>query len=212
MVSMSSTYLRQMNSLNMDLIVGATKDDIMMVEVRWMRFWNRILLALWRQHEAIKPMCGYFLRRNGTDVKREYDDRNQWWTYEQVRETCDALYAEGSAVTTIKHREETYENQSDFIEAYDAHTDLSETTSKKNAKIGRCCWCSAWLCFVAVFSTLVSVDGRATDEIRPIWCGMQCHGSLIFQRWDDVFINTLGIRWTKMVDNVLNELSTLLLL
>ena len=213
----------QMKHADMDLMVGATKDNIMMVEGEMDEVSEQDLIgALKAAHEAIKPMCEIqeeLSKACGTDVKREYDDEiNDEDLREQVRkETYDACYAEAqSGDNDKKHREETYEKiKSDFIEAYDAaHTDLSEDDlEEKHAEIER------YFADVqrdsmrrSVLDTGKRMDGRATDEIRPIWCEVDSlpmpHGSAIFQRGETMSLSTctLGTKMDeKMVDNVLDK-------
>ena len=213
----------QMKHADMDLMVGATKDNIMMVEGEMDEVSEQDLIgALKAAHEAIKPMCEMqeeLSKACGTDVKREYDDEiNDEDLREQVRkETYDACYSEAqSGNNDKKHREETYEKiKSDFIEAYDAaHTDLSEDDlEEKHAEIER------YFADVqrdsmrrSVLDTGKRMDGRATDEIRPIWCEVDTlpmpHGSAIFQRGETMSLSTctLGTKMDeKMVDNVLDK-------
>ena len=213
----------QMKEADMDLMVGATKDNIMMVEGEMNEVSEQDLIgALKAAHEAIKPMCEMqeeLSKACGTDVKREYDDEiNDEELREQVRkETYDACYAEAqSGDNDKKHREETYEKiKSDFTEAYDAaHTDLSEDElEEKHAEIDR------YFADVqrdsmrrSVLDTGKRMDGRATDEIRPIWCEIDTlpmpHGSALFQRGETMSLSTctLGTKMDeKMVDNVLEK-------
>ena len=213
----------QMKHADMDLMVGATKDNIMMVEGEMDEVSEQDLIgALKAAHEAIKPMCEMqeeLSKACGTDVKREYDDEiNDEELREQVRkETYDACYAEAqSGDNDKKHREETYEKiKSDFTEAYDAaHTDLSEDElEEKHAEIDR------YFADVqrdsmrrSVLDTGKRMDGRATDEIRPIWCEIDTlpmpHGSALFQRGETMSLSTctLGTKMDeKMVDNVLEK-------
>ena len=216
------TY-EQMKEADMDLMVGATKDNIMMVEGEMDEVSEQDLIgALKAAHEAIKPMCEMqeeLSKACGTDVKREYDDEiNDEELREQVRkETYDACYAEAqSGDNDKKHREETYEKiKSDFTEAYDAaHTELSEDElEEKHAEIDR------YFADVqrdsmrrSVLDTGKRMDGRATDEIRPIWCEIDTlpmpHGSALFQRGETMSLSTctLGTKMDeKMVDNVLEK-------
>ena len=216
------TY-EQMKEADMDLMVGATKDNIMMVEGEMNEVSEQDLIgALKAAHEAIKPMCEMqeeLSKACGTDVKREYDDEiNDEELREQVRkETYDACYAEAqSGDNDKKHREETYEKiKSDFTEAYDAaHTDLSEDElEEKHVEIDR------YFADVqrdsmrrSVLDTGKRMDGRATDEIRPIWCEIDTlpmpHGSALFQRGETMSLSTctLGTKMDeKMVDNVLEK-------
>ena len=213
----------QMKEADMDIMVGATKENIMMVEGEMDEVSEQDLInALKAAHDAIKPMCEIqeeLAKELGTDVKREYcDEVNDEELREQVKkETYDACYAEAqSGDNDKKHREEVYDKiKSDFIERYDAaHTDLSEDDlEEKHAQIER------YYADVqrdsmrrSVLDTVKRMDGRACDEIRPIWCEVDPlpmpHGSAYFQRGETLALATctLGTKLDeKMVDNVLDK-------
>ena len=211
----------QMKDADMDIMVGATKDNIMMVEGEMDEVSEQDLIqALKVAHEAIKPMCVLqeeLAKELGTDKKREYcDETNDEELREQVRkETYDKCYAEAQADDADKkHREEVYDNiKAEFVEAYDtAHTDLSEEElEEKHAEIDR------YYADVqrdsmrrSVLDTGQRMDGRKCDEIRPIWCEVSPlpmpHGSSIFQRGETMSLTTctLGTKLDeKLVDDVL---------
>ena len=211
----------QMKDADMDIMVGATKDNIMMVEGEMDEVSEQDLIqALKVAHEAIKPMCVLqeeLAKELGTDKKREYcDETNDEELREQVRkETYDKCYAEAQAADADKkHREEVYDNiKAEFVEAYDAaHTDLSEEElEEKHAEIDR------YYADVqrdsmrrSVLDTGQRMDGRKCDEIRPIWCEVSPlpmpHGSSIFQRGETMSLTTctLGTKLDeKLVDDVL---------
>lgn len=213
----------QMKEADMDIMVGATKENIMMVEGEMDEVTEQDLInALKAAHDAIKPMCEIqeeLAKELGTDVKREYcDEVNDEELREQVKkETYDACYAQAqSGDNDKKHREEVYDKiKSDFIERYDAaHTDLSEDDlEEKHAQIER------YYADVqrdsmrrSVLDTGKRMDGRACDEIRPIWCEVDPlpmpHGSAYFQRGETLALATctLGTKLDeKMVDNVLDK-------
>ena len=213
----------QMKEADMDLMVGATKNNIMMVEGEMDEVTEQDLIgALKAAHEAIKPMCEMqeeLSKACGTDVKRAYEDEvNDEELREELRKaTYDACYAQAqSGDDDKKHREETYDKiKSDFTEAYDAaHTDLSEDDlEEKHTLIDR------YFADVqrdsmrrSVLDTGKRMDGRATDEIRPIWCEIDTlpmpHGSSLFQRGETMSLSTctLGTKMDeKMVDNVLEK-------
>ena len=213
----------QMKEADMDIMVGATKDNIMMVEGEMDEVSEQDLInALKAAHDAIKPMCEIqeeLAKELGTDVKREYcDEINDEELREQVKkETYDACYAQAqSGDDDKKHREEVYDKiKTDFIERYDAaHTELSEDDiEEKHAEIER------YFADVqrdsmrrSVLDTGKRMDGRACDEIRPIWCEVNPlpmpHGSAYFQRGETLALATctLGTKLDeKMVDNVLDK-------
>ena len=213
----------QMKEADMDIMVGATKDNIMMVEGEMDEVSEQDLInALKAAHDAIKPMCEIqeeLAKELGTDVKREYcDEVNDEELRGQVKkETYDACYAQAqSGDDDKKHREEVYTKiKADFVERYDAsHTDLSEDDlEEKHAQIER------YFADVqrdsmrrSVLDTGKRMDGRACDEIRPIWCEVDPlpmpHGSAYFQRGETLALATctLGTKLDeKMVDNVLDK-------
>lgn len=213
----------QMKEADMDLMVGATKDNIMMVEGEMDEVSEQDLIgALKAAHDAIKPMCEMqeeLSRACGTDVKRAYEDEvnDEELREELCKATYDACYAQAqSGDDDKKHREETYDKiKSEFTEAYDAaHTDLSEDDlEEKHTLIDR------YFADVqrdsmrrSVLDTGKRMDGRATDEIRPIWCEVDTlpmpHGSSLFQRGETMSLSTctLGTKMDeKMVDNVLEK-------
>ena len=213
----------QMKEADMDLMVGATKDNIMMVEGEMDEVSEQDLIAALKvAHEAIKPMCEMqeeLSKACGTDVKRTYEDEinDEALREELHKATYDACYAQAqSGDDDKKHREETYSKiKTDFIEAYDAaHTDLSEDDlEEKHSLIDR------YFADVqrdsmrrSVLDTGKRMDGRATDEIRNIWCEIDTlpmpHGSSLFQRGETMSLSTctLGTKMDeKMVDNVLEK-------
>lgn len=214
---------QQMSESDMDVMVGATKDNIMMVEGEMDEVSEQDLIgALKAAQEAIQPMCQLqeeLSKELGTDVKREYcDETNDEDLRKQVKdELYDKCYAEAQASDADKkHRETTYDKiKTDFVTEYDAaHTDLSEEDlNEKHAEIDR------YFADVqrdsmrnSVLDTRKRMDGRALDEIRPIWCEVSPlpmpHGSAIFQRGETMSLSTctLGTKMDeKQIDNVLEK-------
>lgn len=211
----------QMKDADMDIMVGATKENIMMVEGEMDEVSEQDLIqALKVAHEAIKPMCELqeeLSKELGTDKKREYcDEVNDEELRELVRkETYDKCYAEAQAADADKkHREMVYDTiKEDFMTAYDAsHTELTpEELDEKHSMIER------YFADVqrdsmrrSVLDTGQRMDGRKTDEIRPIWCEVSPlpmpHGSSLFQRGETQALATctLGTKLDeKLVDDVL---------
>jgi polyribonucleotide nucleotidyltransferase len=215
--------IQEMAKSDIDVMVGATKENIMMVEGEMDEVSEQDLIgALKAAQDAIRPMCELqeeLSKELGTDVKREYcDETNDEDLRKQVRdELYDKCYAEAQASDADKkHREETYDKiKTDFVTAYDAaHTDLSEEDlDEKHAEIDR------YFADVqrdsmrnSVLDTHKRMDGRALDEIRPIWCEASPlpmpHGSAIFQRGETMSLSTctLGTKMDeKQIDNVLEK-------
>ena len=213
---------QQMADADMDLMVGATKDNIMMVEGEMKEVQEKDLIdALKAAHEAIKPMCELqdeLAKELGTDVKREYDDEiNDDDLRQQIKdELYKPCYEINHKALPKQERNDAYDKVlADFLEKYDAaHTDLSEEDlEEKHAEATR------YYADVmrdamrrCILDEGLRMDGRGTTDIRPIWCEVSPlpmpHGSAIFQRGETMSLTTctLGTKLDeKMVDGVLNR-------
>ena len=209
----------QMKDADLDIMVGCTKDNLMMVEGEMSEVSEQDLIgALKAAQEAIKPMCDLqdeLAKELGTDVKREYNDEiNDEDLRKQIH---DELYQ--PAYDTIhktlpkQERNDAFDKIiADFIEKYDAaHTDLSEEDlEEKHAEATRY-WGDVLRDAMrrCVLDEGLRMDGRKTDEIRPIWCEVSPlpmpHGSAIFQRGETMSLATvtLGTKLDeKLVDGV----------
>ena len=213
---------QQMEEADMDIMVGATKDNIMMVEGEMKEVSEQDLIgALKVAAEAIKPMCELqyeLAREKGTDVKREYDHEiNDEELREQIKSELYKPAYDINHQALEKHaRQDAFDKVlADFLEKYDAaHTDLSEEDlEEKHAEatryyddvmrdaMRRC-----------ILDEGLRLDGRATTEIRPIWCEVSPlpmpHGSAIFQRGETMSLSTctLGTKMDeKLIDGVLEK-------
>ncbi len=212
----------QMAEADMDLMVGATAENIMMVEGEMKEVQEIDLLnALKAAHEAIKPMCQLqeeLMKELGTDKKREYcHEVNDDELKEQVKAECYQKAYDVVKQALEKHaRAEAFEAIiTEFKEQYAAaHTDLTEEElEEKNAladkyyhdverdAMRRC-----------ILDEGIRLDGRKTTDIRPIWCETSPlpmpHGSSIFTRGETQSLTTctLGTKMDeKLVDDVLER-------
>ena len=212
----------QMKEADMDLMVGATKDNIMMVEGEMDEVSEQDLIgALKAAHEAIKPMCELqeeLMKELGTDTKREYDDEiNDEELRQQIKdELYQPAYNLVKQALPKKEREESFKQLiTDFLEKYDAaHSDLSdEELEEKHAEAER------YYADVerdamrrCVLDEGIRLDGRKTTDIRPIWCEVSPlpmpHGSALFTRGETQSLSTctLGTKLDeKLVDDVLDK-------
>ena len=213
---------QQMEEADMDIMVGATKENIMMVEGEMKEVAEQDLIgALKAAAEAIKPMCELqyeLAKEKGTDVKREYDHEiNDEELREQIKSELYKPAYDINHQALEKHaRQDAFDKVlADFLEKYDAaHTDLSEEDlEEKHAEatryyddvmrdaMRRC-----------ILDEGLRLDGRATTEIRPIWCEVSPlpmpHGSAIFQRGETMSLSTctLGTKMDeKLIDGVLEK-------
>lgn len=213
----------QMKQADMDLMVGATKDNIMMVEGEMKEVSELDLInALKAAHEAIKPMCTVQDELNkelGKDVKREYDHEvNDEDLREKMNnELYQPVYDITKQALPKQERHDAFDKVlTDFLEEYDAAhaADLTEEElEEKHAEATRY--------YDDVLKNAMRrcildegrrLDGRKTDEIRPIWCEVSPlpmpHGSAIFTRGETQSLSTctLGTKLDeKMVDDVLDK-------
>ena len=213
---------QQMADADMDLMVGATKDNIMMVEGEMKEVSEQDLIgALKAAAEAIKPMCELqeeLSKELGTDVKREYDHEvNDEELREQIKsELYQPVYDVNKQALEKHARQDAFDKILEvFLEKYDAaHSDLSEDDlEEKHAEahryyedvmrdaMRRC-----------ILDEGMRLDGRKTTEIRPIWSEVSPlpmpHGSAIFQRGETMSLSTctLGTKLDeKLVDDVLER-------
>ncbi len=212
----------QMKSADMDIMVGASAENIMMVEGEMKEVSEQDLLgALKAAMDAIKPMCllqTELSKELGKDVKREYDHEvNDEELREQMnKELYQPAYDVTKQALEKQARAEAFEKiLNDFKEAYAAaHADLSEDElEEKYAMMDRYYHdVERDAMRRCILDEGIRLDGRKTDEIRPIWCEVSPlpmpHGSAIFTRGETQSLSTctLGTKLDeKLVDDVLDK-------
>ena len=215
----------QMKDADMDIMVGATEENIMMVEGEMKEVSEQDLLqALKVAHEAIKPMCRLqkeLSKELGKDVKREYcHEVNDEELREQANKECyQPAYDITKQAFEKQERAEAFEKiLEDFKEKFFAEhpeiTDDSEISKDEyeammeryyhdveRDAMRRC-----------ILDEGIRLDGRGTTDIRPIWCEVSPlpgpHGSSIFTRGETQSLSTvtLGTKLDeKLVDDVLDR-------
>ncbi len=212
----------QLKEADMDLMVGATEENIMMVEGEMKEVQEKDLLeALKAAHAAIKPQCQLqkeLMKELGKDVKREYcHEVNDDELKADLAAKCYQPAYDVTKQGLEKHeRAEAFEKiREDYKEAYAAaHTDLSEEELEEKYTLidryyhdverdamRRC-----------ILDEGIRLDGRKTTDIRPIWCEVSPlpgpHGSSIFTRGETQALAsvTLGTKLDeKLVDGALER-------
>ncbi len=206
----------QLEKADMELMVGATYDNIMMVEGEMDEVSEADLLAaLKAAHEAIKKQCvaqQELAEAVGSTVKREYcHEVNDEDLRKDVHEKCyDKAYAVAKAGCADKHwRNDSFAAICDeYIESLpederDEKTPLVKRYYHDVEKeaVRRC-----------ILDEGIRLDGRKTTDIRPIWCEVDYipgpHGSAVFTRGETQSLSTvtLGTKLDeKILDDVLNE-------
>lgn len=202
----------QLEKADMELMVGATYDNIMMVEGEMNEVSEADLLgALKAAHDAIKEQCKVQLElaeAAGKTVKREYcHEVNDEELRKDVHDKCyDKAYAVAKTGSADKHwRIEAFDKIcNDYIESLPEEEREEKTPLVKRyyhdvekEAMRRC-----------VLDEGIRLDGRKTTEIRPIWCEVDYlpgpHGSAVFTRGETQSLATVTLG-TKLDEKILDE-------
>ncbi len=206
----------QLEKADMELMVGATYDNIMMVEGEMKEVSEADLLAaLKAAHEAIKVQCKAQMElaeEAGTTVKREYcHEVNDEDLRKDVHDKCyNKAYAVAKAGCADKHwRQDSFDAICDeYIES------LPEEEREEKAPLVKRYYHDVEREAVrrCILDEGVRLDGRKTTDIRPIWIETDYvpgpHGSAIFTRGETQALATvtLGTKLDeKILDDVLNQ-------
>ncbi|HHT61454.1 MAG: polyribonucleotide nucleotidyltransferase [Paludibacteraceae bacterium] len=206
----------QLEKADIDLIVAATLDNIMMVEGEMREVSETEMLeAIKIAHEAIKPQCQVqleLMEAVGKTEKRTYcHEENDEDLRKAVHDACYAkAYAQATAADTDKHHrsavfaaicddfkaqfsEEELATKAPLIDRY--YHDVEKEAMRR-----------------AILDEGKRLDGRKTTEIRPIWSEVGYlpgpHGSSIFTRGETQALCTvtLGTKQDeKMIDEALTQ-------
>ncbi|PID93105.1 MAG: polyribonucleotide nucleotidyltransferase [Bacteroidetes bacterium] len=209
----------ELERADIELIVGATYDNILMVEGEMKEVSEAEMLeAIKFAHEAIKPMCEAQMalsRASGKEEKREYchevndeELKKRIWD-----ETYDAVYKVASSCNTDKHaRSEAFAQiKEDFLAKLTG--ELGENDEPNETLVGKYYHdVEKEAVRRLILDEAVRLDGRKTDEIRPIWSEVDylpsAHGSALFTRGETQSITsvTLGTKMdAKLIDDVLKK-------
>ncbi|MDR0332510.1 MAG: polyribonucleotide nucleotidyltransferase [Dysgonamonadaceae bacterium] len=203
----------QLAQADMDIVVGATTDNIMMVEGEFSEVSEAEMLeAIKIAHEEIKRHCAVqmeLMEAVGTTVKREYcHEENDEALRADVKAKCfDKVYAIAKSGVSKHERHDAFKA---VVEEYKINF-TEEELAEKGALIGkyyhdvekeamrRC-----------ILDEGKRLDGRSTTEIRPIWSEVDYvpgpHGSAVFTRGETQSLTTvtLGTKLDeKLIDDVL---------
>jgi len=205
----------QLKEADIDLMVGATYDNILMVEGEMKEVSEEEMIeALRIAHDAIKVQCKAqmeFAEEVGSTVKRTYSHevndeelRKKIWD-----ETYEKCYNAAKSSTADKHKRlESFEAViTEFLAQYTEENPVNETLAKRYyhdvlKEASR----------RLVLDDNIRLDGRRPDEIRQIMCEIDplpaTHGSALFTRGETQSLTTvtLGTKLDeKIIDDVLNK-------
>ena len=195
----------QMKDSDLELMVAATEENIMMVEGEMNEVSEHDMLeAIKFAHEEIKRHCKVqkeLMHDLGTDVnKRDYPhDVEDEELKKAVHEFCyDKCYALAKAAKPKKEREAGFASIKEEFLATIPEEELEEKTplveryyhaEEKEAMRN------------LILDEGIRLDGRVCNEVRPIWCEVNylpcAHGSAIFTRGETQSLATVTLG-TKM--------------
>ena len=194
----------QMKDSDLELMVAATEENIMMVEGEMNEVSEHDMLeAIKFAHEEIKKHCRVqkeLIAELGTETKRDYPhDVEDEDLRKAVEEFCyNRCYATAKSALPKHEREDAFTAIKDEFLATIPEEELEEKTplveryyhavekeAMRNMILDEGC----------------RLDGRTTDQVRPIWCEVDylpcAHGSAIFTRGETQSLATVTLG-TKM--------------
>ena len=202
---------------DIDIMVGATYDNILMVEGEMNEVSEEEMLEAIRiAHETIRPMCEIqkeLEKETDKTVKREYsheekDEELKARIWKELKADCEAVAASSN---NDKHeRTEAFARVRDeFIEKLIEEKGEEEVNTTLVGKYYHDL--EKEVVRNLILDKGIRLDGRKTDEIRDIWCEIDylpgAHGSAIFTRGETQSLTTvtLGTKLDeKQIDEVLN--------
>ena len=205
----------QLEQADMDIMVAATSDNIMMVEGEMKEVSeNDLLEAIKVAHEAIKPHCQAQLELMEAvkkTIKREYcHEVNDDALRTDVRDKLfDKVYAIATAGKGKQERSGTFA----LIKEEYKTTFSEEELAEKSALIDKYYHdVEKEAMRRAILDEGKRLDGRKTNEVRPIWSEVDYvpgpHGAAVFTRGETQALATvtLGTKLDeKIIDDVLNN-------
>lgn len=206
----------QLEKADMDIMVGATIDNIMMVEGEMSEVSEADLLeAIKFAHEEIKKHCQTqmeLMELCGKAQKREYShEENDEELRKQVWSVCyPKAYDIASSQNTDKHAR---------MDAFEAILEEFKESIPEEEREAKAALAAKYYHDVekeamrrCILDEGKRLDGRTTTDIRPIWSEVDYihgpHGSAVFTRGETQSLTTvtLGTKLDeKIVDDVLNH-------
>lgn len=207
------TFSQNANA-DLDIMVGATIDNILMVEGEMKEVSEAVMLdAIKFAHEEIKKHCAAQIELSkelGKDVKRTYcHEKNDEELRRQVIEaTYDKAYEIAKSMTSKHERTDKFDALEAEFEARFSEEELVEKAPLIKRYFHDDVLKKAMRNMI--LDEGIRLDGRKTTEIRPIWCEVDylpaAHGSAIFTRGETQSLTTvtLGTKLDeKQIDDVL---------
>jgi polyribonucleotide nucleotidyltransferase len=202
----------QLATADMEIMVAATIDNIMMVEGEMKEVSEDELLAAMKvAHEAIKVQCQAqieLMEAVGKTVKRTYchEENDEDLKKDIWAKTYDKVYAVAASCNTDKHsRVDNFKAvKAEYIESLEP-----EVVAEKKGLIGKYYHeVEKEAMRRSILDEGKRLDGRKTTEIRPIWSEVDylpgAHGSAVFTRGETQSLTTVTLG-TKMDEKLVDE-------
>lgn len=201
----------ELENADINLIVGATKENILMVEGEMKEIPEADMIeAIKFAHKAIKDQCKVqeeLAKMVGATQKREYkhEEDDEKLKEKVWKETYDKVLKVAEKKITNKHeRSEAFEAViGKFLEQFTEEDEVDEALVEKyfhdvEKEAVR----------NLILDKGIRLDGRKTDEIRPIWCEVDplpaTHGSAVFTRGETQSLTTVTLG-TKLNEKIIDE-------
>ena len=205
--------LENLKKADLDIIVGATKDSIVMVEGEMKEISEKEMLeAIQFAHEEVKVQIEaqerLAARIGKSSPKREYSHEihNEEIREKVWKETFDKVYEVAKTPSGKEERHQKFEAVlSEFLAQY------SDEEKAEIAPFAKVYYhdVEKEAMRQMILNDKIRLDGRDPETIRPIWCEVDylpgAHGSAIFTRGETQSLTavTLGsVKDANMVDSV----------
>jgi polyribonucleotide nucleotidyltransferase len=201
-------------AMDLDLVVGATYDNVLMVEGEMKEVSEEVMIeAIKFAHDEIKRHCAAQIelaKELGKDVKREYchEVNDEELRARVIKETYDKAYAVATGASAKHDRSDAFAAiEAEFLAQFS-----EEEQAEKKSLVKKYFHDDVMkrAMRLMILDEGKRLDGRKTDEIRPIACEtdiLPCaHGSALFTRGETQSLTTvtLGTKLDqKMIDQVL---------
>mgnify|MGYP003964913591 CR=1 FL=1 len=199
----------QLEASDIDMIVGASADSVMMVEGEMDECSEEEMAdAIKFAHEAIKDQIDAQIKLAdafGRKEVREYEQEDVNEALEkQIHEVAyNKCYAIAKKGTGKAERSLAFSELKDEIKASFSEEELEENGQLISKYFGKA---QKDAVRELVLSEGIRLDGRKTDEIRPIWCEVDylpsTHGSSIFTRGETQALATVTLGTSREANQI----------
>ena len=199
----------QLEASDIDMIIGASQDSVMMVEGEMDECSEEEMVeAIKFAHEAIKDQIDAQVKLAealGKKQVREYDqaeenEKLQKQIHDEAYTKCYAIAKKG---TGKAERSSAFSQLKDEIKASFSEEELEEKGDLISKYFGKA---QKEAVRELVLSEGIRLDGRKTDEIRPIWCEVDylpsTHGSSIFTRGETQALATVTLGTSREANQI----------